>query len=371
MVSPKTRAIVWARGAGRCQYLGCNQPLIGDLVSGNEDANFGLIAHIVAEQPGGPRGDPVRSPALADDPSNLMLMCYQHHKLIDVDDKLRHDEQRLLNMKAAHEERIKIVTDIAPDLASQVLRYGARIGAQDSLVSFDRVAAAMLPERYPSHGSSIGIEILGNSAEDSEDQYWVTEQINLQRQLDNKIKPLVQNREITHLSIFALAPIPLLIELGRSLGDIVPAEVYQLHREPAGWRWAKNGPRVDYKLQVPPSKGQTVVALKLALSATITDDRISSVLGEDIAIWAITATNNNNDVMRYPEDLAEFRRLLRFAYNEIKVVHGPNAVINIFPAIPVSAAVECGRVWMPKADLPLVIFDETRTRGFVSRLRVG
>lgn len=39
---------------------------------------------------------------------------------------------------------------------------------------------------------------------------------------------------VHHLSVFALAPQPLLMELGRLLGDIVPAEVHQLHREAEG-----------------------------------------------------------------------------------------------------------------------------------------
>ncbi|MCT8003960.1 hypothetical protein NZL82_19020 [Sphingomonas sanguinis] len=43
-----TRQIIWARGAGRCHM--CNADLIGDLVSGAEDANFGFIAHIAARQ---------------------------------------------------------------------------------------------------------------------------------------------------------------------------------------------------------------------------------------------------------------------------------------------------------------------------------
>jgi hypothetical protein len=60
--------------------------LIGDYFSGNEDANFGFVAHFVAEAPGGPRGDPVRSPQLADDVGNLILMCYPHRKLIDIDE---------------------------------------------------------------------------------------------------------------------------------------------------------------------------------------------------------------------------------------------------------------------------------------------
>lgn len=126
MVSAKNRAVLWARGAGRCYY--CNTSLIGDYISGNEDANFGFVAHIVAEKATGPRGDEERSPLLADDVNNMMLMCYTHHKLIDVDEVLNYQEQRLLEMKAEHEERVDVVTSITRDRASHVLRYGAKIG---------------------------------------------------------------------------------------------------------------------------------------------------------------------------------------------------------------------------------------------------
>jgi hypothetical protein len=76
--------------------------------------------------------------------------------------------------------------------------------------------------------------------------------------------------------------------------------------------------------------------------------------------------------MKRPADLSEFRRLTRSIFNTIKTRHGERAVINVFPAMPVSAAVEVGRVWMPKADLPLVVFDQNRTlKGFVRALEVG
>jgi hypothetical protein len=370
MVTATPRAVIWARSAGRCQYSGCNRSLIGDLLSGNDDANFGLIAHIVAEKPTGPRGDPVRSSQLADDPSNLMLMCYTHHKLIDHDEREGHPEQLLLEMKAAHEERNHIVTEIRPERASHVLRYGARIGLNESPISYDRVAIAMLPERYPADGRSIGIEIRGSIIDDGEEKFWAVEPDNLRRQFQTLVSSRIAEREITHLSVFALAPMPLLIELGRLLGDIAPSEVYQLHREPAGWRWANNGPRIEYRVSRP-SITTGPVALKLGLSASITDDRIISVIGPEASIWSLTAANPGNDVMRYPSDLAEFRRLMRSLYHDIKVVHGPDAIINLFPAIPVSAAVEVGRVWMPKADLSLIIYDETRGKGFLPRLKIG
>ena len=154
------------------------------------------------------------------------------------------------------------------------------------------------------------------------------------------------------------------------VGDITPADVYQLHREPAGWRWAKDGPRIVLA-RTKPAEIKKVVALKLAISATITDDRITSVLGPDVSIWSLTAQNPNNDIIRYPEDLAEYRKQLRSLFDEIKAAHGQTAVINVFPAIPVCCAVETGHVRMPKADLPLVIYDQASGSGFVSRLTIG
>jgi hypothetical protein len=107
------------------------------------------------------------------------------------------------------------------------------------------------------------------------------------------------------------------------------------------------------------------------VSATVNDDRIQTVLGADTATWSITIADQGNDVVRRPEDLTAFRMALRALYNEIKAHHGENAVINVFPALPVSLAVEVGRVWMPKADLELLIYDQFRDLGFVPALTIG
>ena len=173
-----------------------------------------------------------------------------------------------------------------------------------------------------------------------------------------------------HLSVFALAPQPLLIELGRLLGDIVPADVHQLHREPRGWCWAEDRDPINFRVRRP-VQSSGAVGLVLALSATVKDDRIVDVLGTDAAIWRIEVVDPHNDIMRRRQDLAEFRRLLRALFNEIKAAHGESALIHLFPALPVSAAVEVGRVWMPKADLPLVIYDQNRACGFGRVFSIG
>lgn len=372
-VTPHTRLVLWTKAAGRCQYDGCNESLLCDLISGTEDKNFGFVAHIVADSPEGPRGDQIRSPQLANDINNLMLLCAVHHKLIDVDQVDQHPESRLLAMKARHETRMGIVTGITEDRASHILRYAANIGDHTSPVPYEHISAAMLPERYPAEGRrTIDLELQGSAFRDDEPDYWAIERENLRRQFAAKVKDQLAARHVRHLSVFALAPQPLLIELGRLLCDIVPAEVYQLHREPKGWRWPADGPPIRYRIREADAASRGPVALILALSATITDDRITAVLGTDAALWAIECDQPHNDIMKRPADLATFRTLVRSTFNAIKTRHGENAVIHVFPALPVSAAVEVGRVWMPKADLPLVIYDQQRSRnGFLPAFEIG
>ncbi|WP_275540477.1 SAVED domain-containing protein [Rhizobium tubonense] len=166
------------------------------------------------------------------------------------------------------------------------------------------------------------------------------------------------------------APQPLLIELGRQLCDILPAEVHQRHREPATWKWQNDSAPIEFQVEVP-TEVHSTVALILGLSATISKDRIIAVLGNDVSVWSITAISPHNDIMRTAGDLSRFRQELRRLFDKIKSAHGEGAAINVFPALPVSAAVEVGRVWMPKADLPLNVFDQNRRiGGFASALRI-
>ncbi len=370
-VSDKTRLILWTHAAGRCQYEGCNKPLLGDIISGAEGLNTAYVAHIVAREPKGPRGDLKRSAQLADDIENVMLMCDTHHRLIDREEIEEHPETRLLAMKRAHESRIALVSDIQNDMGTHLLLYGAGIGEHDCPVNFDLAKRAVLPDRYPFEKQGIPLNIVGCSLQDHEQQYWDTQIKNLSLQFQGEVRNRIQRGIIEHISVFALAPQPLLIELGHLLSDIPAVDVFQLHREPKTWSWQNDGSRIEFETGQPADGQQgKIIALKLALSATVTDKRVADVLG-DVPVWSITAANPHNDILRHRDDLSEFRILLRQTFDRIKAQHGEDAEIHVFPVLPVSAAVEVGRVWMPKADLPLVIYDQVRSHGgFANRLRI-
>ena len=194
---------------------------------------------------------------------------------------------------------------------------------------------------------------------------------NLRPQIPAKVKGRVERQEVRHLSVFALAPQPLLIELGRLLGDIVPATVRQRHREPATWVWQANQPSIVYQVSDPAPQKPGYVALKLGISATLNDERITRVLGEEAAIWSVTVEHPHNDILRRSSDQAAFRQLMRVLFDRIKTTHGEGAVIHVFPAMPASLAVELGRVWMPKSDLPLRIYDSRHGAGFMNTMTIG
>jgi len=361
-IPEKIKTRLWGKAAGRCQYEGCNEPLWYDSTTKIE-FNSSYIAHIVADSPNGPRGDKVRSEELSQDIGNLMLMCDAHHRLIDREDIEGHPEERLVEMKKKHEEKMEMLTSLTDDKQSHVILYGANIGQHSAMVSIQKAIDAMLPEKYPAE--RVGIELrLGNSQfKDDETLYWAIERENLKRQFNNDVRSRLKTG-INHMSVFAFAPMPLLIEFGRLLCDIQAADVYQLHREPANWDWQENPKNFKFNV-IPPDHFSETAALNLSLSATIDNSRIRDILGNDISIWTITIDTPYNDFLKSREQLQLFREEFRMLMNEIKARHGQNNTLHLFPAVPVSVAVEIGRCWMPKADLPLKIYDQNRkTNGF-------
>ncbi|MBS4171811.1 SAVED domain-containing protein [Bacillus sp. FJAT-49736] len=360
-IPEKVKIRLWGKAAGRCQYEGCNEPLWVDTLT-KWEFNAAYIAHIIADSPNGPRGHEILSEQLAKDISNLMLLCDKHHRLIDKEDVEGHPVELLREMKRKHEEKIEMVTSIGEDMKSYVLFYGANVGQHSSPIHWDRTVSAMLPTKYPAEKPAIELSLRNSSFKDNQELYWTVESQHLRSQFSDKVKRRLELGDINHLSVFALAPQPLLIEMGSLISDICPTDVYQLLREPAGWKWQKDAESFDFIVEEPNTIHQNV-ALNISLSASIDNHRIIKVLGTETSIWKVTIPTPYNDFLKSSDQLKMFRIRVRELLNRIKSIHGHESAIHVFPAMPVSTAIEFGRVWMPKADLPLIIYDENRDLG--------
>lgn len=361
--------LLWGRSAGRCEFAGCNRPLWKSEVT-QEQVNTAQKAHIYAFSGGGPRHNAKISGI--NDLSNLILVCHGCHRKIDKEkDGGRYTATLLKQWKKAHEQRVELVTAVKPEKKSWIVLYGANIGDHSSPLNYAEAATALFPERYPASDRPIELSTVGSSVKDRDAEFWARERTDLVRKFERRIRERITDGEISHLSVFGLAPQPLLILIGALLGDIVPTDVYQRHREPkATWNWPppQTSPAFEVKR---PTNVTGRPALVVALSGTVTPDRVRAVLGDEASIWVVTVPRPHNDIVKSRQQLSEFRALLRPLLDEIKAIHGQTTPLHVFPVAPVAANIELGRVRMPKADMPWHVYDQINERGgFVLALTI-
>ncbi|MNQ35756.1 hypothetical protein D3C85_492570 [compost metagenome] len=357
------------KSGGRCEYRGCNTSLYHDIVT-KRNFNVAYIAHIVADVPGGPRGDVKRSPILAKELSNLLLLCTAHHRLIDTVDVTGHTELLLLEMKKEHEDRIERVTAIAPNMQSHILTYKANVGKFTPEMSYQTVKQYLQPDYFPAMSDCIDLSLSNSIQRDKDTIFWTTELANLEAQFDRKLLQNFAKGEIKHLSVFAFAPIPLLVRLGTLVNDIYACRIHHKVRYPDTWNLDDDTTEIKYLIIKPTAKNKTV-ALNISLSASITNDRITNSLGDQCDIFTLTIDNPFNDYLKSKKHLQDFSITVRQLFNQIKMQYGETTPLHVFPAMPIAKAIEFGRVWMPKADMPLHIYDQnTSNGGFIKAIEI-
>src|SRR6188768_1569040 len=98
MAGPTYRDVkrLFALSGNRCAFPKCQ-------VSIAEGTSLvGEICHIKADRPSGPRYDPTQMESERQAFENLILMCANHHKVVD-DDEVAYSVERLRQLKADHE----------------------------------------------------------------------------------------------------------------------------------------------------------------------------------------------------------------------------------------------------------------------------
>ena len=102
-VSLKTQVMLWGRAAHRCAFPDCRISLVSDPTETDDESLIGEVCHIVGQSPSGPRGCSELSLEQRDKYANLILLCRNHHKLVD-DQFSTYTVQRLQETKKAHEQ---------------------------------------------------------------------------------------------------------------------------------------------------------------------------------------------------------------------------------------------------------------------------
>ncbi len=113
-INTDTYKVLLARSGNECAFPNCNHPIFND-----NDLLIGQLCHIEAVSPGGQRFNPDQSPQERNSPSNLIFLCYRHHK--ESDDVNFYSVQKLKEIKHEHESRFKERPfDIKPIMIEQI-----------------------------------------------------------------------------------------------------------------------------------------------------------------------------------------------------------------------------------------------------------
>ena len=345
------KSSLWFNAHGRCEM--CNKPLYRDGLT-MQQVNLSEYAHIIADSVKGPRGDVGLSPLLARDESNLILLCKDHHKLIDdAGGVAKFGVDLLRKYKREHEERIDIVTGISPEKKSLAVCYTPKIGGRDHTVSTSVTTDTLFPEMYPMEPEPIRLDATNMPYDDNQKKYWEVHPDILAENFKRKLADKIAGAP--HISLFAMAPQPLLILLGTMIGDLYKVDILQKHREPDSWKWLEEDVKNDFVVERPDNKGQDPVLI-FALSGRDIVERVKNQLGDGKSYWVVTCEKPHRDMMRTRAQLSEFGKLLRSVIAEINT-NSVGKTIKVFPAMPISCAIKFGNIRLPKADLPWELYD--------------
>ena len=362
--TPKTINILIARSGGRCQFENCNKNIFLDKFTLTYSNNSN-VAHIIASSPEGPRGSQTQSFAMSDKIENLMLMCLDHHHLIDEKGREHiYTVERLRAMKASQEERVqKLMDNLNADVTTMLHLTSPIKGKPSDSFSAREAAKAFLPRMRAEseYAMTIAIPAFG---EYKSEEYWQSAEYWLDNNYKYNVGSKINNYPNTHFSVFPLAPIPLIMKLGFLMGDKVRANVYQKTKQPDTWEWQSAELTNDFKIEEKSFESGAGVAIVLSLTAEIEMEAVLKT-ADFKTVYILRADRQGDESIKSEQDLSAFWN----KYKELCESLKGEEELSVFPAVPVSAAFEMGRRYMVGVYPQMVIYD--RDGDFFETLTIG
>lgn len=353
-IKTETAQMLWAVSAGRCEFGGCNTILFRNPVTGGH-GNFSQKAHIYAFSKGGRRYTNIFAREKINDIDNLMLVCGAcHHEIDDDKNGELYPAEVLLSMKKAHEQRIELLTGIAPEKKTLVVKYFARVGTRPDISLHDGILnSSVIPDHYPERDYPYDLSP-DISLYDHQELYWDV----LGHDLRMKVNVVQQMLEGKHISLFAIAPQPLLFLLGTLFDRSKLVDV----RQPRGgsvdsWNWDTDADSLKFSLE---KKGQNDatdnVVLTIGLTCAILPEHIHDVC-KGFPIYSVSIASPSTNCIKTQQHLHDLSLCFRQALNAIRTESAENVCIHLFVAAPASVSIQLGRHWMEKGDPMIVFYD--------------
>lgn len=360
-IPEQTKRELWARAAGRCQFRGCNKLLYLDEIT-KEPHNGATIAHIVAYSPDGPRGDPRRSKKLEKDINNLMLTCKTHGDHIDTLELVeRYPEELLLEFKRDHEDRVRSATAAIDSHKTTILIFQGPVSGKRVEIEPEQARKAIKP-RWPADEGATLIDLNDLVVGEGRLAYWEVATEKIKAEIKQLLRRPAGQQPPQHLSIFALAPIPLLVLLGAEINR-VEVDLFQKHRAKAAdtWCWDEGEPDADDALRVfvpaEPPGGIQDAAIIVSMTSRVDPEAAAAAIGRPYHAFEIRATRPGPTFLKYRSQLSSFSNELYRVLTTIRDDFREVRRLHFILSCPAPIAVEVGRSLIEKADPEAHIYE--------------
>ncbi|MCU4581181.1 SAVED domain-containing protein [Acinetobacter gyllenbergii] len=372
-VSTRTKNKVMYDAAWRCQFLGCGIDLRDHLTS-STSGNYSYYAHIVASSEEGPRGNS-DSVKLADDPTNIMLLCDKCHRLIDKIAPHDYSEKMLREMREKNVNEVKRLLNCLAFPEADALVIGGKVEGQSFIFNSIDAEEAMWQKEIRNHAQPQ--RILQNPdyfCASSNPTYWSnifqllkTEDFPFIKKLLNRAGSDSNPRPLV---IFPLHGMSILILSGRIIGDASSVILFQYHRQQINnkgkqWAWPDvPEPKNDkFKLKIHKDKNDSDVEALLLINITAKipgNELPKSLFDKNFVLPTIEVTLDDCSInaISHQKDLELLGTVIDEAYRKIQDEWRLQKVHLIMIA-PTTACVRLGQKMQARHHADFILYERT------------
>lgn len=313
---------------GRCMFRGCGQRLDVDELTGCE-GNYGYLAHNIASSTKGPRGTLYLSTLLSNEPSNVLLLCDVHHRLVDRVASSNYPAPLLTKMR---EEHVYLCNKLLDALNyTPVDIFFIPWGVNSQHVEKPNSVAISKSLSVFEHRASDHIISVNSGASESMDTDNSFEE-NASKNIEKCVNKIHDRTEGSGAAVFVLGPTFALIGFGAKFGNKSKLMPILRYRDASSWMWPGLQPREDAFIieepEIDSDQSEVIVSVKLTAPAPKIDrtiEYLNQTAKTEIPVIYIHPPESygyGNGAIAHPIEGERLANELKKIFTNLKETHG-------------------------------------------------
>ncbi len=339
---------------GRCNFPGCGEKVIYDYEGGTY-VKIVEFCHIIGDSSKGPRGHPKQSELMKKDPKNIIILCANHHKIIDNNVDI-YTVDVLRQMKVNHTQWVNERLDGLKEAVWTLILHSGNVTG---------ICAPNLDKELISK-DFYGTHIIGETEELVFDEF-LTKTKNwfefkkVQEEWWEKF--MNQKDKPKKYIICSINFIPLVIHLGYLIHNTNTFDLYQNQYDENTWKWkplkGEEATQEFFHVILPEDKDTSIteIALSISISGMVNEDDIREVVGDDTKIITISVDKPDRTWLKYKEQLLEFKSKYTRLIDTIVQQYSNLKKIHLFYAGPTPMAFIIGSYITPTIHPEFILYN--------------